>query len=183
MEIELESSKCVLAVIDVQEAFRSAVQDFALITSRISIAARGFDLLGVPIIVTEQYPQGLGRTVEELLLSLPDDLDPVEKSTFSACGADEFLKRLSDANADQVVLCGIEAHVCVSQTALDLISRGFQVHLLTDCIASRFEHDKQAGISKMLAKGAVPSSVEMALFELMRDSKHERFKEIQQIIQ
>ena len=80
------------------------------------------------------------------------------------------------------MVCGLEAHVCVNQTAHDLLERGFQVHLLTDCVCSRFEVNKTAGMEKMFTNGVVPSSIEMALFELMRDAKHEHFKEIQALI-
>lgn len=172
----------VFVVIDVQEAFRKAIPDFALITSRIAMAVRGFRSLEVPIVVTEQYPDGLGKTAEELLFSLPDELKPIEKTSFSACGEPSFLSTMKELGAKQVVVCGIEAHVCVNQTVHELIESGFEVHLLTDCVASRFEHDKQAGLAKMLANGAVSSSTEMALFELMRDSKHEKFKEVQGFI-
>ena len=125
------------------------------------------------------WAKGLGRTVEELLLTLPDDLVPIEKSTFSACGEPRFADVLSTADRGQVILCGIEAHVCVNQTALDLLANGYEVHLLTDCVASRFEADRHAGVQKMISSGAVPSSVEMALFEAMRDSKHDKFREVQ----
>jgi nicotinamidase-related amidase len=82
----------------------------------------------------------------------------------------------------QVVVCGLETHICVNQTAHDLLDLGFDVHLLTDCVASRFEHDKLAGLEKMKASGVIMSSIEMALFELLRDSSHDKFKEIQQLI-
>jgi len=176
----LESAKTALVVIDVQEAFRSVIGDFALIASRIPLAVRGFAALDLPIVVTEQYPKGLGRTAEEIGLSLPDGNEPVEKNTFSSCGVSAFMEKLS--GAEQIVVCGLETHVCVNQTVHDLLDRGFQVHVLTDCVGSRFEHDKQAGLAKMTASGAVPSSVEMALFELMRGSTHEKFKEVQSII-
>ena len=178
----LDSSTAALIVIDVQEAFRSVVGDFALIASRIPMAIRGYLALDLPIIVTEQYPKGLGRTAEEITLSLPDDFEVLEKTSFSSCGAAGFLERLNEARTTQVVVCGLETHVCVNQTAHDLLDRGFQVHVLTDCVGSRFDHDKQAGLSKMLSSGAVPSSVEMALFEMMRDARHEKFKEIQNLI-
>jgi nicotinamidase-related amidase len=176
----LDASKTAMVVVDMQDAFRSVIGDFALIASRIALATRGFAALGRPIVVTEQYPKGLGPTVEEISLSLPEGWEPIEKNTFSSCGSSVFVDRL--AGIEQVAICGIEAHVCVNQTVHDLLDRGFQVHLLTDCVGSRFEHDKQAGISKMTASGAVASSVEMALFELLRDSKHEKFKEVQAII-
>ena len=178
----MDSSKAVLVVVDVQEAFRSVVNDFALIASNIAIAVRGFQILGVPVIVTEQYPKGLGRTAEEVLLAFTDEPEIMEKTAFSAYGADAFVEKLRALNASQIILCGVEAHVCVNQTAHDLLDQGFDVHLLDDCTSSRYEHDKKAGLAKMHSSGVVPSSFEMALFELMRDSRHEKFKEIQALI-
>lgn len=178
----LDGAKSVFVIVDVQEAFRSVIGDFALIASNIARAARGFQILDVPMIVTEQYPAGLGRTAEEILLTLPDGFEPVEKTAFSAFGSAAFRKQIADSGASQVILCGVETHVCVSQTAHDLLSQGLSVHLLTDCVGSRFEHDKRAGLKKMRDNGVVNSSIEMALFELMRDAKHPKFKEIQALI-
>lgn len=178
MAKKLDISHCVAVIVDVQEAFRSAIPDFALIASRIALAARAFPILNVPILVTEQYPQGLGRTAEEIVLSLPDETEYIEKSTFSSLGSQVVAEKLKS----QVILCGVETHVCVMQTALDLIEKGIEVHLLTDCVASRFEHDKQAGLARMFTAGVASSSIEMALFELLKDSKHEKFKEIQSLI-
>jgi nicotinamidase-related amidase len=178
----LDNEKTALVVVDFQEAFRSPVNDFAQIASRISIVVRGFQILNLPIIITEQYPKGLGRTAEEILFLMPPEFEFVEKSTFSSCGASAFTDKLRATGASQIVLCGLEAHVCVNQTAHDLLNENFAVHLLTDCVGSRFSQDKAAGLKKMQMSGVVPSSVEMALFELMRDSKHEQFKEIQNLI-
>jgi nicotinamidase-related amidase len=178
----LDNEQTALLVVDVQEAFRNAIPDFSLIASRIAVAVRGFQVLGLPIFVTEQYPKGLGRTAEEIVLTLPDGFEFIEKTAFSSCSAAEFVDKLKTAGANQIVLCGVETHVCVSQTAHDLLTQHFDVHLLTDCVASRFEHDKQAGLAKMFASGAVPSSTEMALFELMRDARHAKFKEIQSLV-
>ena len=175
----IDATNAVLVVVDVQEAFRKAIPDHALITSRIAMAIRGFRILDVPVVVTEQYPKGLGRTVEELALTLPDGFEAIEKSTFSAFGEPAFADVLATAGRKQILLCGIEAHVCVNQTAHDLLANSYDVHVLTDCIASRFEADRAAGVQKMIASGAVPSSVELALFEAMRDSKHEKFREVQ----
>lgn len=178
----LDRSKAALAVIDVQEAFRSSIPEFAELAGRISTAVRGCLILGVPVIVTEQYPKGLGRTAEEIMLALPDGPEPVEKTAFSSCGATAFVEKLRELRVEQVVLCGVETHVCVNQTAHDLLDQQFQVHLLTDAAASRFDSDKQAGLTKMFSSGVVSSSVEMMLFELMKDAKHEHFKEIQKLI-
>lgn len=178
----LNPERTALVIIDVQEAFRSAISDFPLVASRVSLAARGFQILNLPVTVTEQYPKGLGRTAEEILFSLPSDFEVIEKNTFSSCGAAGFLEKLREIGASQIVLCGLETHVCVNQTAHDLLNEGFDVHLLTDSVASRFPHDKLAGLQKMQMNGVAPTSVEMALFELMRDSRHEQFKEIQALI-
>ena len=178
----LDKDKTALVVVDLQEAFRSAIPEFDLIVSRASIAVRGFQILNLPIIITEQYPKGLGRTAEEILFSLPKDFEFVEKTAFSSCGASPFQEKLRAADVSQVVLCGVETHVCVNQTAHDLLTEAFEVHILNDCVGSRFSQDKETAISKMKMNGVVPSCVEMALFELMRDAKHEQFKEIQQLI-
>ena len=178
----LDKTQTVLVVVDLQEAFRSPIPDFAEIVAKTSIAVRGFAILDVPIIVTEQYPKGLGRTAEEILLSLPDNAEIIEKTTFSSCGATSFVEKLKLLNTKQIVLAGIEAHICVNQTAHDLLSEGYQVHLLQDCVSSRTTHDKHTGIEKMYRSSVIPSNVEMAFFELMRDAKHERFKEIQALV-
>ncbi|MBV9241595.1 MAG: hydrolase, partial [Acidobacteria bacterium] len=171
-----------LVVIDVQEAFRSVIPEFATVASRISTAIRGSQVLNVPVLVTEQYPKGLGPTAEEITFVLPDDHVAFEKTAFSSCGATAFVEKLEELRTKQVVVCGLETHICVSQTTHDLLDRGFQVQVLTDCVCSRFEYNKAAGLAKMQQSGAIASSVEMALFELMRDSKNEHFKEIQALI-
>ena len=175
----LDGEKSVFVIVDVQEAFRSVIGDFALIASNIARASLGFQLLDVPIMVTEQYPAGLGTTAEEILLTLPDGFEPAEKTAFSAFGSAAFRVKLEDLGADTVILCGVETHVCVSQTAHDLLDQGISVHLLTDCVGSRFEYDKRAGLKKMRESGVASSSVEMAIFELMQDAKHPKFKEVQ----
>lgn len=178
----LDPEKTALVVIDVQEGFRGVIADFDLVASRVATMIRGAQLLAVPVLVTEQYPKGLGRTAEEISSVLTDADEVFEKSAFSSCGADAFVAKLQGLGTKQVVVCGLETHVCVNQTAHDLMARGFQVHILTDCVCSRFDNNREAGLRKMLASGVITSSLEMALFELMRDSKHERFKEIQSLI-
>ena len=178
----LDARRAALAVIDVQEAFRPHIPDFAELAARCALVAHAARLLGLTVVVTEQYPKGLGRTAGEVAAVLPEGFEPVEKTAFSSCGAQEFVARLEAAGARQVLLCGIEAHVCVNQTAHDLLARGYQVHLLSDCISSRTAENRQTGLDKMLRSGALPSSTELALFELMRDARHEQFKAIQRLI-
>ena len=178
----LDAKKAALVVVDLQESFRTPVNDFAQIAARTSIAVRGFFALQLPVIIAEQYPKGLGRTAEEILFLVPPDFEFVEKSAFSACGASAFMERLRATEASQIVLCGLETHICVSQTAHDLLYESYEVHVLTDCVASRFTNDKETALKKMQSSGAVLSTVETALFELLRDARHEQFKEIQKLI-
>ena len=178
----LDAARTALVIIDMQEAFRQSIADFAATAARITTVARGAQLLGVPVIVTEQYPKGLGRTAEDIRAVLPAANEVIEKTAFSSCGAGEFVARLDATGARQVLVCGIEAHVCVNQTTHDLLARGFQVHLLADCITARAASNRDAGLAKMQASGALLTSVEMALFELMRDAQHEQFKAIQKLI-
>lgn len=178
----LNRTQTALVVVDLQEAFRSAIPDFPLIAERTSIAVRGFQILDIPIIITEQYPKGLGSTVEEIRYSLPDDFEFIEKTAFSSCGARPFQEKLKATGVTHVVICGVETHICVNQTAHDLLTEAFEVHILTDCVGSRFSTDKETALRKMRMNGVIPSTVEMALFELLRDAKHEQFKEVQALI-
>lgn len=178
----LKSENCVLVIVDVQEAFRSVIYDMPILATGISTAARGMQILGVPVIVTEQYPKGLGPTVEEISAVLTDETPIIEKTSFGAYGEPEFVSALEKTGSKQVLLCGIETHICVNQTAHGLLAAGYDVHLLTDQVGSRFAKDKEAGLAKMTASGAKASSVEMALFEMLGDAKNPKFKEIQALI-
>src|SRR4030095_4108424 len=166
--IQLSRGSAALAVIDMQEAFRPVIPDFAAVASRIATAVEGARLLEIPVIVTEQYPKGLKHTAEEIVARLPVELRPIGKSCFSSCGAEDFLLQLTTSNVKQVLVCGIEAHICVLQTSLDLLARGFDVFLLVDCITSRKSENKQAALSRLTQAGAIESTLEMVLFEMMR---------------
>ena len=178
----LELARAALAIIDMQEAFRSTMAHFAETAERIAVMVQGAKLLNLPILVTEQYPKGLGHTASEIASVLPETAQIIEKTSFSSCGAAPFRSELERLGARQVLVCGIEAHICVNQTVHDLLADGFEVHLLTDCIGSRKLPDRKAATRKMQASGAIFSTVEMALFELMRDSKHDQFKAMQRLI-
>ena len=120
---QLSRESAALAVIDMQEAFRPVMPDFGDVASRIAKAVDGAKLLGGPVIVTEQYPKGLKHTAKEILARLPAELTAIEKSCFSSCGAEDFLAQLTSRNIKQVLVCGIEAHICVLQTSLDLLAK------------------------------------------------------------
>jgi len=180
--VKLSRASAALAVIDMQEAFRPVIPDFSEVASRIAIAVEGARLLEVPVIVTEQYPKGLKHTAEEILPSLPAEMKAIEKSCFSSCGATDFLYQLASRDIKQVIVCGIEAHICVMQTTLDLLERGFEVFLLVDCITSRKPENKEAGLARLTQAGAVLSTLEMCLFEMMASSDSPQFKAIQKLI-
>lgn len=179
---KLSRESAALAVIDMQEAFRTVIPDFGEVASRISKAVEGARLLEVPVIVTEQYPKGLKHTAEEIIARMPAELKPIEKSCFSSCGAEDFLSQLISRNIKQVLVCGIEAHICVLQTSLDLLERGFGVFLLRDCITSRDSRNKEVALARLSQAGAIDSTLEMALFEMMRTADSPQFKAIQKLI-
>lgn len=178
----LELGACALVVVDVQHRFSDAIPNFSMLEERCARAVRGFQILGAPVLVTEQYPKGLGHASKLILDALKEGSEPFEKTMFSSCGSETFVARLRELNVRQIAVCGIEAHICVNQTAHEMIELGYQVHLLCDAVSSRHDYNRLAGIAKMARAGVIESSVEMALFELMRDSRHERFREIQALI-
>jgi len=177
----LKRSGTVLALIDMQEGFRPLMADFDELSERLGLLVEACRLLGVPIVVTEQYPKGLGPTVEAVARHLPAGERPIEKLSFSACGVGEFDLRLREAHAEQVLLCGIEAHICVAQTGLQLLQEGYQVHLLRDGIGSRLPRNQEVAAGRLGRAGAIISSIEMALFELCPAGTAE-FKQMQQIV-
>jgi nicotinamidase-related amidase len=180
--VQLRRETAALAVIDMQEAFRPVMPDFGEVASRIALAVEGARLLDLPVIVTEQYPKGLKHTAEEISGRLPLEIRAIEKSCFSSCGSDEFLSQLAHRGIKQVLVSGIEAHICVMQTSLDLLAKGFEVFLLVDCITSRRPENKQAALARLTTAGAIHSTLEMALFEMMRTSDSPQFKAIQSLI-
>jgi len=171
-----------LVIVDVQEAFRPAIFEFERVAARTAIVLEAAALLGLPILVTEQYPEKLGATVEPVRRLLPASVKAIAKTAFSACGADGFCDVLALTKRRQILICGIESHVCMNQTAHDLVALDYQVHVLADCTSSRTPENRAIGIDKMMRSGALPSSSEMALFELMRDAKHPHFKAISKLI-
>ncbi len=171
----LTAGRTVLVVVDVQDGFRS-YETFDEVAAACGRLVTGAGILTVPIIATEQYPKGLKHTAAEV--GLPDDVTPVEKTVFSACGAEGF----DLAGRDQVLLCGIEAHVCVAQTALDLLDQGVEVHVATDAVGSRHPHDREVGLHRLDRSGAVLTTVEAALLELCRRAGTPEFKAVQKVI-
>jgi nicotinamidase-related amidase len=173
----LERERAALVVVDVQEAFRPAVGEFETVARNAGILVQGARALDLPIVVTEQYPKGLGHTVPEVAEHL-DGVEPLEKVVFSAARADGF--GLGDR--DQALVCGIEAHVCVEQTVQDLLDRDVEVHVAADAVTSRTALNRRLGVEKMERSGAWVTSTEMALFELVGRAGTDEFKRIQALV-
>ena len=179
--MRLERARTALVIVDVQEAFRPAVIDFDRVVENVATLVQGARVLDIPVLVTEQYPKGLGRTVPEVSRHL-DGIEPIEKLCFSAAESAEFAERLRESGREQVLLSGIESHVCVNQTTDDLLRAGSEVHVAADAVSSRTEENRDLGLHKMERAGAVITSVETALFELLRAAGTPEFKEIQKLV-
>jgi nicotinamidase-related amidase len=178
----LDRERSLLLVIDLQESYRGKLhrEDGVIAAARRMIEAAG--ILGVPVVVTEQYPKGLGRTRAEIAEKLPPGADTIEKTSFSALGSPTLVERLAALDRSQVVVLGIETHVCVNQTIHDLLARGFGVHAVRDAITSRFALEDQTGWSKIVGSGAVATTAECALFEWLGDAKTPEFKAIHKLV-
>jgi nicotinamidase-related amidase len=175
---KLDPERAALVVVDVQEGFRKALPEFEQVAKATATLIRGAEAIGIPVAITEQYPKGLGETAPEISEALPDGTEPLEKLVFSAAGAEGF-----DLGArDQALVCGIETHVCVNQTVLDLLGSGTEVHVAEDAVSSRSEENKRVGLHKMEQAGAVLTSVETALFELLGQAGTDEFKQVQKLI-
>ncbi|MEW6581760.1 MAG: isochorismatase family protein [Actinomycetota bacterium] len=171
-----------LIVVDVQEAFRPVIDGFDAMVRNVGILAEGFGVLGRPVLVSEQYPAGLGATVPELAGRLPEGRVLVEKMRFSACGVAGFDEALAAAGCGAWVVCGIETHVCVNQTVHDLLSRGYEVHVAEDAVSSRSAANRRVGLEKMVAAGARATSAETALFEMLEEAGSPEFKAISRLV-
>jgi hypothetical protein len=171
-----------LVLVDVQEAFRPVIDRFDETVAACGLLAEGFGVLGLPVLVSEQYPKGLGATVEELAARLPGGTTPVPKLRFSAVGVDEFDAALEATGCRAWVVAGIEAHVCVNQTVLDLLDRGYEVHVAADATSSRAPGNKALALERLASAGAHVTSSEMALFELLEVAGSPEFKAISKLV-
>ena len=181
MKSKINPSNSLLLVVDIQEKFRKVISDFDEVTSNSVKLIKSFNILKIPIIVTEQYPKGLGETVAELKELLKEH-GYIEKVSFDCFGNEEFINLLEKKGKKNIILCGIEAHVCVTQTVLTSLEKGYNVYLIADALSSRKRSDYNIAIKRMLQEGAKLASTEMIIFQMMRDSKNENFKEISKII-
>lgn len=168
-------------VIDYQERLMPVMQDREGLLERSATLLKGLGVLGIPVIVSEQYVKGLGKTVPEIA-EAAGDRPYFEKLEFSCCDNEEIMAAIASAGKKNIVVCGIETHVCVLQTVIDLIERGYNAVLVTDCVSSRKESDREAAIKRALHEGAVITTCEALLFELTRRAGSDTFKEISRLV-
>jgi nicotinamidase-related amidase len=177
----IKREEAILVMIDYQERLMPAMKDQESLEESVIQLVNGIRTLDVPVLVTQQYTKGLGATVQSIAEAL-GEFSPIEKTDFSAAGEMNFLEALNETGKTTVLLCGIEAHVCVAQTALILLELGYDVFLIEDAVSSRDKNDKKVAIKRMIQAGARPVTVEAVLFELLGTAKAAEFKEISGIV-
>ncbi len=174
----LDRNRSVLVLIDFQERLFPHVHEYQRVLTRIDLLLFAANLLKVPLVVTEQYPKGLGKTIEEIRAALPQ-LQPLEKMDFSCVPAPGFEKLLASLQRDQIVLAGIETHICVAQTAMDLASNGESVFVVADATSSRRPLDAQTALQRMNQNGLTITTAEAVVFEWLRRAGTDEFKALQ----
>jgi hypothetical protein len=179
MRILLEDT--VAVCVDIQEKFTQIVYKFDKTLKNTITLIDGLNVLEIPILVTEQYPKGLGFTINEIKQHLLE-YKPIEKLAFSCCGSQDFCDVLKNTGKKNVIVFGIETHVCVLQTVLDLIEMGYQPVLIEDCVSSRKKSDRKTALNRMREEGAIIYSYESILFELSRVAGTEKFKQISNLV-
>lgn len=173
----LASDQAVLVVIDMQGKLAQSMYGKEMLFQNVQRIIKGAQVLGIPILLTEQNPKGLGPTIPEIADLVPN-LPRIPKFSFSCCADERFARELSALQRRQVLLAGIESHVCLYQTAVELVTHGYEVHVVADAVSSRTVENRDIGLQKMRDAGASITSVETALFELLKVAEGYEFKQI-----
>lgn len=174
-------NKAGLVVVDIQERLLPAIHERERVVANAARLVKGAAIMRLPIFVTEHYRKGIGPTAPEVAAAVPD-FAPIEKITFNSCDTEGFVDALEAKGVRDIVLCGIEAHVCVTQTCLGLLAQGFNVYVATDAISSRTPENHQIAVGRMRDAGAVIASTEMMLFELLGCGGTDEFKQILSLV-
>jgi len=178
----LQIENTFLIIVDVQGNLAQAMYEKGSLFNSLRQMIRGADTLELPIIWLEQIPEKIGHTIPQVAEHMPEGLEPIPKSSFSACGEPHFVQALKTVNRKQAVVAGIETHICVWQTVTDMLSKGYEVQVLTDCVSSRTLENKQVGLDRIKDAGGKLTTTEMTLFELLKAAEGPKFKEIIKII-
>lgn len=177
----LNTKNTALIIVDIQGKLANLMHEKEFLFKNAQNLIKGMQILNIPILLAEQNPKGLGATIPEVT-TLLQDIKPVSKMSFSCCQNEDFMKALDALQRKQIILICIETHICVYQTAVDLIEKGYEVGVATDAVSSRTIANKEIGLQKIKDQGASLTSVETALFELLKTAEHGCFKEIAKII-
>ena len=181
MNNRIRRDKALLVVIDIQEKLLPFIEASERIQDKAAMMIKGAEILQLPIFAFEQYPKGLGCTVPAIKEALGERA-ATEKTSFSIMGVQDFKKALKETGKEDILLVGIETHVCVLQSALDLLFEGYRVYLVADAAGSRDVNDKNVAIKRMSDAGVTVTTVEAALFEMVDDAKDTKFKEISKLV-
>ena len=175
----------VLVVVDVQTRLMAAMQSDTRdrVVNSVKTLLRAASALDIPTVITEQYPRGLGHSEPTVLQNKPSVCEVLEKTSFSVCGVDRFNQLLAMSGRNQVVMCGVEAHVCILQSALQLHLAGIDVFVVADAVCSRTDANRENALARMQFAGITLASVESIVFEWLGDSKHPAFKDVSALIQ
>ena len=176
----IEREKTVFVLIDVQEKFVPAMAEVEKIIKNINILVKASEILNIPLIITEQYPKGLGKTVDKIIL--PNKKTLIEKVHFSCFGSEEFDEKIKELGAEYIILFGVEAHVCILKTALDALKNSLQVHVVADAVTSRTTENKNLALQRLKQSGVFIASTEMVLFQLLEKAGTDEFKEISKLV-
>lgn len=179
--MRIKRNDTIAVVIDVQQRLYPFIYDNINLTDKLTRLIKGLKVLGVEILVTEQYSKGLGNTITEIQDAL-GKYTHLEKLSYSCCGLNDFNYKLKNSGKKSVIITGIESHVCVLQTVIDLCSESYQPYVIEDCVSSRNPNDKKIAIERMKKEGAIISTYESVLFELMDVSGTDEFKAISKIV-
>lgn len=179
--IKLQIVRAMLLLVDVQDAFMEPVLNMVQVVKKCGVLAQAAGILSLPTVVTEQYPRGLGHTVAELACKCQGHV-VLEKVSFSCLGQPEVTATIESYSRKQVIIAGVEAHVCIQQTVIDLLRNGYEVFVAADAVSSRNETDLQFALGRMGQAGAVITTVEAIVLELLGSSRHEHFKAVQGLI-
>jgi nicotinamidase-related amidase len=177
----LEIHNCCLVVVDVQGKLAQLMSDKEGLFQNIQILIKAARILRIPILWCQQVPEALGPTVPEIA-ELLTPVAPINKASFSCCGAEDFNVKLEALDRKQILLCGIETHVCIYQTAVDLTENGLDVTVIADAVSSRSPENKQNALIRIASEGAHISSTEMVLFELLKTAQHPQFRQIARLV-
>lgn len=177
----LATDNTVLLIVDVQGKLAHLMHEKEILFNNIRNTIKGAQVLNIPILVTEQYPAGLGPTIPEVA-GMFENPNAISKTSFSCCGDDRFVKALDNLHPENVLVAGIETHVCVYQTVRDLLKANYAVQIIADAVSSRTKYNKQIGLKKIIKAGAEITSVETVLFEMLREAGGEKFKKILEIV-